>query len=132
MMKHCKALILSCLITALSFNAGAASAQTPPGTNTDQSKGPVIVHALQARYPPQAIRNRHQGIANVLVTVDADGHAVSARIQQSSGYPELDKAAIEAALKSQYLPYLKNDIPTKSTLTLPITFDAGHGFNLGK
>lgn len=122
MMKHCKALILSCLIAALSFNAGAASAQTPPGTNTDQSKGPVIIHALQARYPPQAIRNHHQGTVNVLVTVDADGNAVSARISRSSGYPELDNAAVQAVLKFQYLPYLKDGIPTESTLTVPMGF----------
>jgi TonB family protein len=47
-------------------------------------------------YPVQAIRQGHQGVAYVTLKVGADGHPNDVQVFKSSGFPELDAAAVQA------------------------------------
>ncbi len=49
-------------------------------------------------YPPEAIRKKHQGIVVVLATVDNDHNIVGASLGTSSGFSELDNAAVHGVL----------------------------------
>jgi protein TonB len=55
-------------------------------------------------YPLEAIQNRWQGEAWVQIFMDDNGHVIAARIEESSGYPILDAAALKAARALSALP----------------------------
>ncbi|GHT91233.1 hypothetical protein FACS1894101_3850 [Betaproteobacteria bacterium] len=55
-------------------------------------------------YPLEAIQNRIQGEAFVQIFLDENGHVIAARIEESSGYPILDTAALKAARALRSLP----------------------------
>lgn len=55
-------------------------------------------------YPLEAIENRWQGEAWVQIFLDENGHVIAARIEESSGYPILDAAALKAARALKALP----------------------------
>lgn len=68
-------------------------------------------------YPEAAIRQGLQGEALVLLMVDESGHVVAARIEESSGHPLLDEAALKAVRRLRTLPA---DAPAESLL--PVRF----------
>jgi protein TonB len=55
-------------------------------------------------YPLEAIENRWQGETWVEVFFDENGHVIAARMEESSGYPILDEAALKAARALKSLP----------------------------
>jgi TonB family protein len=57
---------------------------------------PPTAAATPARYPAQAMRQHHQGVAIVRVELAADGSVASDSIYQSSGFLDLDRSAMEA------------------------------------
>ncbi len=61
-----------------------------------------IVHKAQPVYPMMDREAFHQGNALVSVTIGPDGQVVSASIAKSTGYPGLDKSALDAARLSTY------------------------------
>ncbi len=65
---------------------------------------PGLVIADDPRYPPQALRQRHEGTTSVRVRVNAAGDVVDAVVDGSSGYRELDRAAIAMATRLRFEP----------------------------
>ncbi|WP_341743474.1 energy transducer TonB [Azonexus hydrophilus] len=55
-------------------------------------------------YPEEAIRHGLEGEALVLLMLDEDGQVVAARIEESSGHPLLDDAALRAVRRLHSLP----------------------------
>lgn len=55
-------------------------------------------------YPEEAIARGLQGEALVLLMLDEGGNVAAARIEQSSGHPILDEAALRAARSLKSLP----------------------------
>ncbi|GHT89629.1 hypothetical protein AGMMS49545_00370 [Betaproteobacteria bacterium] len=94
----------------------AAAPQTSPSprraTAPAPEKAPLEKLADAARrqltqldyYPLEAIQNRIQGEAFVQIFLDENGHVIAARIEESSGYPILDTAALKAARALRSLP----------------------------
>jgi len=60
------------------------------------------------QYPPIAVLERSEGIAEVGVELSASGHLVSAWPIQSSGDRNLDRAAMETARTGHYSPERSN------------------------
>ena len=78
------------------------------------------LHKLDAAgqfYPAEAIARGIQGEALVLLVIDENGNVVATRIEQGSGHPILDEAALRAARSLKSLP---TDAPRQSVL--PIRF----------
>jgi TonB family protein len=48
--------------------------------------------------------------------------AESTRVQESSGWPAMDSAALAAAPRLQYAPALRNGVPVASHFTQPVHF----------
>ena len=63
---------------------------------------PSTVAAYQPDMPDVAMVKKWRGETTVLVTVDVDGRAVDAQTQTSSGHPELDLLAEDAARRSRF------------------------------
>lgn len=68
-------------------------------------------------YPEEAIRRGLEGETLVLLMLDESGQVVAARIEESSGHPLLDEAALRAVRRLRSLP---DDAPTESIL--PVRF----------
>lgn len=68
-------------------------------------------------YPAEAIALNQQGEVLVLMIVDRDGRVGAARVEQSSGFPLLDAAALRAVRSLHSLP---QDTPQEALL--PVRF----------
>lgn len=64
--------------------------------------------AAQPDIPESAFQAHHSMSASSLVTVGTDGRATNAKIVSSSGNAAVDRATIDAAMRSTYSPELKN------------------------
>lgn len=69
-------------------------------------------------YPAEAIARGLEGEVLVLLILDETGHAVAARVEQSSGHPILDQAALGAARALRSLPA---DAPRETLIPVRFT-----------
>ena len=76
----------------------------------------------QPEYPIQAARQNHQGVVILDITINASGQVVSIRVEKSSGYRELDRAAEEAARKWLFNPGRTNGKATGGVVRVPVNF----------
>lgn len=56
------------------------------------------------RYPRAAMARRQQGVPYVRFVMDREGHVLSATLERSSGFPELDREAVALPRRAQPLP----------------------------
>lgn len=68
-------------------------------------------------YPAESIARGEQGEVHVLMLLDENGKVSAARVEQSSGYPLLDAAALRAVRSLSSLP---SDSPREAVL--PVRF----------
>lgn len=68
-------------------------------------------------YPQAAIDANHEGTVHLLLKLDQNGAILQASIAAGSGYPELDHAALQSALRAGYI-----NTGGRTEVILPITF----------
>nr|WP_292262560.1 energy transducer TonB [Mesorhizobium sp.] len=73
------------------------------------------------RYPSAARSRRVEGTPTVTFTVDVSGRVVSARLAQSSGDPDLDRAAL-GVLQGASVPAPPAELGAHVTRTAPFVF----------
>jgi TonB family protein len=86
---------------------------------------PVALDAVSpVDYPPALYQQRISGTVLLRLFADAAGRIVqeSTKVQESSGYPALDSAALVAASKLHYAPALRNGTPVPTLFTQPVHF----------
>jgi TonB family protein len=92
--------------------------KTPPSGQT--------IASLRTRQPPiypaSAVQQHHEGTTTLVLLVGADGMVKSIRVAQSSGYVELDDAAMAAANQWQFIPATKSGVPIECYVRLPVNF----------
>lgn len=102
-----------------------AAAPASPGTSGDipiQVMRVDYIRQPHAPYPPQAKQRRETGMVLLVVLVGADGLAKDARVHRSSGYAELDQAAITAVFNAVFRPQSENGVPRAIRVIVPINF----------
>lgn len=62
-------------------------------------------------YPPVAVRQRHEGVTTMSFTIAENGTVKNVTVSKSSGYDELDQAAIACVSQWQYRPVTQNGKP---------------------
>ncbi|MGH6614386.1 energy transducer TonB [Sphingomonas sp.] len=68
-------------------------------------EGKVLARLNQhRRYPRTAMARRQQGVPYVRFVMDRKGHVLSATLERSSGFPELDREAVALPRRAQPLP----------------------------
>lgn len=77
---------------------------------------------LQPKYPPQAIRAHHEGTVLVLAQIAVDGRVTDTRIEQSSGYRELDDSAVSAVSSWKFRAAHRDGVPVVSWTRVPVNF----------
>ena len=126
----CVALAIAALavVAAQSSVQAAQSSQstdTPaPSNDIDRPKGSERAGSWYSitDYPAKSRRRGEQGVANILLDIDAKGIPVACRIVHSSSYPDLDNASCDLALKrARFSPARDaNGKAVASTFAVPV------------
>ncbi len=97
----------------------------PPAPPSDITAGQDLSYnsRLQPRYPPQAARQHHEGTVTLLILVGVDGMPKDIKVEKSSGYRELDRAALDAAQHWRFNPEIKNGKKVEGYARVPINFN---------
>src|SRR5687768_12252444 len=86
---------------------------------------PVMVNAeLPFRYPPALYARRVQGNVMLRLFVDTDGRILpdSTRVEESSGYPSLDSAAVTGSQELYFIPAKLRGEPLAVSVLFPVYF----------
>jgi len=82
----------------------------------------IVVYQPMPILPPESVRQHHEGTTGVRVFFGVDGRVLDVVVVKSSGYREIDEAAIETAKKWKIRPGTKNGLPLRGSITAAIRF----------
>ncbi|WP_173678709.1 energy transducer TonB [Burkholderia singularis] len=102
--------------------AAAPSARPTMEIATPKEGAHLTCQIAQADYPSLSRRRGETGVVKVRFVVGLTGKIESAQVVQSSGFPRLDDAALEAIRSSPCQPYLQNGQPMRAAYTQPYNF----------
>lgn len=91
------------IAVALVAVAGAAAAAEVPAV-FDAGK-------CKAEYPKASLMNEEQGTSSMSFLVNADGSVAESKLEKSSGYKNLDKAALKSISACKFKPGTKDGAP---------------------
>lgn len=85
-----------------------------------------LPHIGQEYYPRESLEIPEEGICKMSVTIEADGSISASHLVESSGFPRLDTACINAfPADVRFIPATKAGNPVKRTVILPIVWCLG-------
>jgi TonB family protein len=118
-------ILTSSIALAQSANPAPAPSNSPPDSASTEAPPPdsttlEIILRQQAIYPLSAARNGVQGEVMVRVTVSETGDVEKTEVL--SGDPILADAAVRAAQKFKFKPFIRNGKPVKASTKLPFDF----------
>lgn len=73
-------------------------------------------------YPPDARRQKQEGVVYLLVSIDARGRVEEVQVERSSGFELLDEAALKAVRQWEFEPARRGDTPVATRVRVPIRF----------
>jgi periplasmic protein TonB len=104
------------ILGATAFGAaGAYASDTPAHVDTSQANP-------QPPYPDSADAGGEQGAVMIAVFVRPDGRVTAYRIAQSSGFDDLDTAALQSVLNWKFVPARHDGDPVADWTTVRIVF----------
>lgn len=88
-------------------------------SNAQQAPQPAFadLNGCKPEYPKSALLNEETGIVRVRFVVGADSQLMSAAVLKSSGYKDLDKAAVAALSKCRFKAAMQDGAPIQSAFT---------------
>ena len=101
---------------------------SPPGDGAEAEEflafdePPVMIEFVTPEYPKLARQAGFEGNVRVRALVDEEGRVVDVDILFSDVYPEMEKAAIEAAKRCRFKPAKQRDVPVKAHVMIPFVF----------
>lgn len=98
---------LSIATIVFSAIAGSAFAAEVPAS-FDPSK-------CKVEYPKASLMNEEQGVTSMSFVVGADGSVVDSKLEKSSGFKGLDKAALKGLSACKFKPGTKDGSPAQTT-----------------
>lgn len=101
-------------------SGGAAPGPAHPPNSPPEPLSAVLDPAPD--YPQLALRRREQGNVILRVVVAPDGLPRTVSVEQSSGHPLLDHAAVEAVQHWRFRPATEGGMPVVGTARVPIRF----------
>lgn len=101
------------------------SSDTKKSGESSQEKKDVrvkgkLIEAPNPEYPPEAKKQKVEGIVTVTITIGEEGKVISARA--TSGPPLLHEASVAAAYKARFEPSTVDGKPVKVTGTMTYNF----------
>lgn len=98
-----------------------------PNSTLRRDEPPVPLNSdSPVAYPDALAAQRLGGTVLLRLFVDSTGAVVaeSTAVQESSGYPALDSAALAAVPRLQYAPALRDGVPVAAPFLQPVNFRA--------
>jgi TonB family protein len=86
------------------------------------SKVPYIRDIPNVVYPSDAARKGQEGTVVLKLLVDIDGDVMAVEVLESSGFMELDNAAIKNGWRAKFSPPKYNDMSVRVWVSMPINF----------
>lgn len=99
-------------------NAITASAE-PPAT---PSANLAVKQSPQPAYPPASRRLNEEGVVALAVLVDERGRPTEVRVQESSGFPRLDQAAVDGLKRWRFQAAVRDGAPSSAWTTVRVRF----------
>ncbi|HEX5962985.1 MAG TPA: energy transducer TonB [Gemmatimonadales bacterium] len=96
-----------------------------PAPVSPAEEPPVAINSVSpVRYPPALLEQGIEGQVLLRLYVDSAGRVIpdSTRIEESSGYPALDSAAVVASPELRFSPALHQGRPIAAPFIQPVQF----------
>lgn len=121
MMHYRKLLEAALLLTGLAVLPCAADDEYQ-GSQDSNSQSPMVLDYKEPIYPENLREKGIQGTVGVGLLVGPDGTVKGCWVESSSGYPEMNIAALEAVRQWKFLPAEKNGKAVAEKAFVFITF----------
>ena len=95
----------------LSVLAGLVVAGAAVGTEVPASFDPS---KCKAEYPKASLMNEEQGTVSMSFLVNADGSVADSKLEKTSGFKNLDKAALKSLAVCKFKPGTKDGAPAQT------------------
>ena len=84
----------------------------------------LVTSVLPFKYPAELYARKVQGNVTLRLLIDRDGHVLadSTRIDEPSGYPALDSAALRGAGELRFVPANLHGEPVPVSILFPVYF----------
>jgi TonB family protein len=92
-----------------------------PGKST-YTKAKLSGGKRMPSYPKSLKRRNIEGDVKLMVSIGLSGGVTSVKVLKSSGYPEMDSAAVRAAKLQKWVPAKKDGVPINTTQTYSVRF----------
>jgi protein TonB len=105
--------------------SAAAASHTAPDhgvAGRQPNSGAHYLSNPKPEYPEKARALHQQGVVLLGVEVGADGRPSEVTITRSSGFPELDQAAVRAVRRWTFEPARAGGLPVSSRVVVPVHF----------
>lgn len=93
-----------------------------PGEGAGSLSLPSGGYQVKPRYPDSARRQGIEGTVSLKVRVTERGAVEEVQVEQSAGYPDLDRAAVEAVRRWRFSPARQGNRPMAVWVLIPVTF----------
>ena len=106
----------------------SCTTDTPNSRADEPERGfepPIVTNpAPPVEYPVALFEQQVEGVVRLRLFITEEGTIVpeSTRIEQSSGYPELDSAALRGVGSLQFAPARNDGVPVATAFVQPIHF----------
>ena len=88
---------------------------------------PILQYFESPKYPLPAREAGIEGTVNVKVLVGEDGQVIEASVLSSNVSADMERAALEAAMKCRFKPARQRTVPVKSQVMIPFGFQLTGG-----
>jgi len=102
------------VVAALLLAAAEARAQ-------DAVTPPSVVERAEAKYPPEALKEKLEANVDLELSIDETGHVTNARVTAPAGHG-FDESALEAVKKIVFVPAKKNGTAIAATIDFTYEF----------
>lgn len=79
-----------------------------------ESPASVDLTKCRAEYPKASLMNEEQGIVAMSFLVAPDGNVIESKVDRSSGFKNLDKAAVKTLSACKFKPGTKDGAPAQT------------------
>jgi len=111
--------ILSFLVPAMALAQPVTPAAVPGQAASPRYN---LQNDCTSLYPQSAVQAGEQGITIISVHVTADGTVKEPRVARSSGYPDLDNAALSCVNGVKVTPLLSKGVPIEADTDMQVTW----------
>ena len=119
---NCLALIVVAVASSLLLAASTAASAQANDALYDPPKVDRSLPTPAPVYPPGAELRGEHGTTTIKLRVSAGGKPVRAVVESSSGFEDLDNAAVEAAMGWHFIPAMRDGETVSDWMTIDIKF----------